>query len=57
MSPSNWDHGCCSAANRADPLWPTFPIIWGKGDTNKLITALTQRMKNEPPNSVLRPRG
>lgn len=31
----------------AHPLWTWgVPITWGKGDTSKLITSLTQRMKN-----------
>lgn len=56
-SPSDWDHVCCSAANKANTLGPGVPITLGRGDTNKLIIVLTWRMKNEPADSILGPRG
>lgn len=47
MSPSNWGNGHFGTAKKADPLRAQgVPITQGRGDTNKLITALTQRMKS-----------
>lgn len=43
--------------SRANPLQTEHPITQGKGDAGKLIPVLTQRVKNDPTNSIVSPKG